>query len=147
MDYVLQSLSILLAVVGTSLLVREVGKAHKVEEIGHEMNVARELLALHATDIREFWIRSAMRSSSHSRATAERMAADLGTPAIEAGVAQSYGQLYEQDLPRAVDRWHDLTVPAVLMKRRRDLWAGFWLLIAGLGLQFVVATGTFFWSW
>lgn len=82
-----------------------------------------------------------MRSSNYDRATAERMATDLGEAAIQAGVAQYYGQFYQQTLPQAVQRWYELTVPAVLKKRHRELWIGFWLLGAGYGVQFAVAAG------
>lgn len=38
-EFALQALPIVLAAIGTTLLVREVDKAHKVEEISHEMAV------------------------------------------------------------------------------------------------------------
>jgi hypothetical protein len=145
-EFAAQILSIALTAIGTTLLVREVDKAHRVEAMSHETDAEKELLALYQTDLREFWIRAAMRSANYDRATADQMATDLGEDAIRAGVAE-YSELYERSLPAGLQRWYELTVPAVLKRRHRDLWAGFWFLIAGLGLQLAIAAGHFVGYW
>jgi hypothetical protein len=139
-DFALEALAIVLAALGTTFLVREVNKAHGVEEVSHEMVASKDLVALYQTDLREFWIRSAMRSFNRDREAVERMATVLSNADIQTAAAQ-YGQFYQHALPKAARVWDELTVPAVLKKRHRDLWIGFWLLIGGLGVQFAVAVG------
>ena len=134
---------VLLSALGTWFLVREVNYAHTFEELSREMAEVSDLVSLFNTDLREFWIRSAMISFKCQRQRAEEMAKSLSDEAIEEACL-AYKNLYEVQGTKSIDRWYNETVKAQLKRRRTFLWLGFWLLMAGAALSIVLATAKLF---
>jgi hypothetical protein len=127
-----------LGALGAWFLVNEVDHAHQFEELSRELNKTQELLTLFQTDLREFWTRSAMVSFNCDRARAEEIASHLSDADIEKGIA-GYKQFWEKQVAEGLDRWNNQTVRTQLVKRRRMLWIGFWLLMASAAVQILVA--------
>lgn len=127
-----------IAAAGTWFLVNEVDHAHQFEELSREMNDAQEFLTLYRTDLREFWIRSAMIKFNWDRTKTDE-AANLLSDADISAAAQAYRQFWEQKVADSLDRWKNKTVHAQLARRKRLLWIGFWLLIASAATQILMA--------
>lgn len=130
---------VMLGALGTLFLVREVNYAHAFEELSREMADLREMVSLFSTDVREFWIRSAMVSFKCKRKHAEEMAKSLSNEDIEKA-ALKYKNLYEERGANSIDRWYNETVKTQLKHRRRLLWLGFGLIMAGSALQILLVT-------
>lgn len=141
--FVASALPAVLAALGAWFLVREVSHAHEFEALGRDMNEAQEFLTLFRTDPREFWKRSAMISFHCDRAKAEELAAHLGDTEIDQA-AQEYKDFWDTKVVNTLDRWNRRTAPAQLQKRRKLLWAGFWLLMASASIQVIAAANQFF---
>lgn len=142
---------ILLAALGTWLLVREVAKGHKFEEISREltqrredMSFAKEMADLYATDRREFWLRCQMDTFRQSRESIENMFGDIPVETIETQT-EKYKDLWQEKAPHAIARFEktrkvfdDLFAPIQLRQRRRLLWLGFSLIMLSAVLQIAV---------
>jgi hypothetical protein len=142
---------ILLAALGTWLLVREVAKGHKFEEMSREltqrredMSIAKEMADLYATDRREFWIRCQMDAYRQSRESIEKMFGDIPVESIETQT-EEFKDLWQEEAPRAIARFEktrkvfdDLFAPTQLRQRRRLLWLGFSLIMLSAVLQIAV---------
>ena len=79
-----------------------------------------------------------MVSFNCDRARAEEIASHLSDADIEKGIA-GYKQFWEKQVAEGLDRWNNQTVRTQLVKRRRMLWIGFWLLMASAAVQILVA--------
>lgn len=132
-------LPVVLSAVGTWFVVREVSLGHRFETIHREMTVLKEMMNLYRTDLREFWIVSAMDSFNWDRAKAEVVGELLSDEEIRKAVDQRAKELYERDVSEALRRWQKQTAPATLRLRKRWLWVGFWCLMAAAFIQAVQA--------
>jgi len=142
-EYASSAAPVVFGALGTWFLVREVDYAHQFEEMSREMAEIKELLLLYQTNIREFWIRSAMRSFKRDRSKTEKMAQNLSDADIQKATAD-YKQMWEKDAQKSMDRWYGSTVQAQLRFRRRLLWTGFALLMLGAAIQFFAETSKWF---
>lgn len=142
LGYVSEALPIVLGAAGTCFLVYEVSRAHRFEELSRDLEQIRELQALYALNIREFWIRTAMLIHSWDRRTAEKYAGVLSDDDIRTAVDEDKAT-WEHHVSRGLEQWDRHTAPGKLRLRRRLLRIGFVLLMAGLGMQFAVVTSRF----
>ena len=92
-EYASSAAPVVFGALGTWFLVREVDYAHQFEEMSREMAEIKELLLLYQTNIREFWIRSAMRSFKRDRSKTEKMAQNLSDADIQKATAD-YKQMW-----------------------------------------------------
>lgn len=134
-----------LGALGAWFLVNEVDHVHQFEELSREMDATQEFLTLFRTDLREFWKRSAMVSFKCDRARADELASHLSDADIEKG-ATEFKQFWDKQVVESLDRWNNQTVRAQLVKRRKLLWIGFWLLMASAAVQILVAAPKLFGS-
>lgn len=106
LDLILDLSAIVLGVLGTVFLVREVSKAHEFEKLSRDMATVKEMMALFKSDIKEFYVVSAMETFNKSRESMETLADSLGEDAIRktaeersrteerAGIYRQMGALY-----------------------------------------------------
>ncbi|HET8711354.1 MAG TPA: hypothetical protein VFM32_08260 [Spongiibacteraceae bacterium] len=134
--FFIESLPTLLGALGTWLLVREVDRAHKYEKLSHELREPEMLLILFQTNLREFWIRSAMISFKCDRSTAEEMSKKIGDDLLITA-AKDYKDFWERDLAKNLDIWHEKYTPFVFRRRRQLLWTGFVLLMFSATFQII----------
>jgi hypothetical protein len=142
LGFSLAALPLALGTLGTWFLVNEVDHAHDFEHLSREKAEAEEFLGLYRTDLREFWIRSAMISFKCDRAKAAKLANELDEKHI-IDAAAPYKEFWEDKVVTALDRWNKKITQAQLKKRRRLLWTGFWLLMTSAGIQLMQAIPKF----
>lgn len=118
-------LPIVLSAAGAWFLVREVSKAHEFEAIDREMTILKEMMELYRSNLREFWIVSAMESFNWDRSKAESAGGMLSDDDIRKTTEQHAKNLLERNVPDALTRWKKSTAPATLRWRKRKLWIGF----------------------
>lgn len=136
LDLILDLSAIVLGVLGTVFLVREVSKAHEFEKLSRDMATVKEMMALFKSDIKEFYVVSAMETFNKSRESMETLADSLGEDAIRK-TAEEDPVL--KSAPESIARWEHYTSPAQLLRRKRLLWTGFVFLMGAAAIQVIAA--------
>lgn len=141
-EYAILALPVLLGAAGTTLLVREVRFGHRFEVLSRELDEIQALQSIYPLNPREYWVRHLMYGLSYSRVTAESMVKQVDDASVQGYADDAYRDM-EDRAASSLERWRSTGARNALLLRKRLLWAGFILLMAGFITTFVDATYRF----
>jgi hypothetical protein len=124
-------------ILGLYLLAREVAWGHRMDESNHENLFLKQLQFLYATqDFDRFFIACRL-DEGDSPDVARQMLNQQGSVATKEAVERIWTDQMVQ-ITASLKRWEKQTTPIASGKRRRDLWIGTVLIMAGTTLHLAV---------